>query len=202
MELEGIEPSFPGCKPGVLPLDDSPVKSLASQSRSSLFRLLFVCVAVAAGLEPAGRRRTRLTAAPATSYGLRHNRSFKTSKHSSRGWSRTSGLRVQSATFVPSQTTRDQNTSCVAPPRLTASRPLSTAPPRFERGRPGSEPGGLPLPDGAIRDSPVPDAGIEPATRAWHARVMPLHQPGFHSFADSPAAAHTQYWNRTSDSSL
>jgi hypothetical protein len=55
---------------------------------------------VAAGFEPAERFRARLTVATATDYGLHH-------KETSRGWSRTSGHRVQSPGFVPTQTTRE-----------------------------------------------------------------------------------------------
>ena len=133
----------------------------------------------------------------ATSYGLHHNERRHGSaaspiNFSSRGWSRTSGLRVQSATFVPTQTTR----------ATTSQLP-----------RHGSNVDHLVQSQGCYRlhhrasgvSASMRDAGIEPATRHWQGHVMPLHQSrGFCASVVLSPLLHFQARcrNRTGDSSL
>ena len=80
--------------------------------------------------------------------------------------------------------TRDLRNQNTAFSRLNYAAPLFpsvTAPLRFEHRSPESESGVLPVtPQGITRrlSLHMPDAGIEPATRTWHARVIPLHQSG------------------------
>ena len=116
--------------------------------------------------------RTRLTVAPATSYGLRHNStSLRTHR---RGGTRTRDLLIQNKAFS------QLNYAAPASLPVALSSPSSFLFPHLPRYGSNIDlrdqsPACYPLHHRAIRLF-MRDAGIEPATRARHARVIPLHQ--------------------------
>ena len=108
---------------------------------------------------------------------------------SSRGWSRTSGLRDQSPAFVPTQTTRElprQESNLESSGSEPAAFPVTPQGNTTKSVEPlGVEPRSrlcksrvLPVGRRSQKKS-EPDAGFEPATQPWRGRVMdPLHQSG------------------------
>ena len=125
-----------------------------------------------------GRTRTRRAFPRAINSRDRYQVTVYTTNESSRGWSRTSGLRVQSPAFVPTQTTREKDKL----PRQESN--LESA---------GSEPAAL---ANYTTGHLVEPLGFEPRYRLCKSRVLPVRRrPHFH-FRKARCR------NRTDDSTL
>ncbi len=106
-----------------------------------------------------GRTRTRRAFPRAINSRDRYQVTVYTTNESSRGWSRTSGLRVQSPAFVPTQTTREKDKLPRQESNLESAGSEPAALANYTTGHP-------------ISTSAKPDVGIEPTTQPWRGRVM------------------------------